>query len=87
MQVARSTLNRCALWHRVSPELYDETDDAEDGRDAHTQGEQGRPADCSPPVIGMGAARGVDPERNKQNNGKRQKGCGRPKNPVNGTFL
>jgi hypothetical protein len=82
-----STLSRCALWHRASPELYDETDDAEYGRDPSTQGEQGRPIDCSTPVIGMGAARGVDPERGKQNDGKRHKGHGRPKKRVNGTVL
>jgi hypothetical protein len=74
-------------WHGTSRELYGETDDAEYGRDARTPGEQGRPADCYAPVVGMGAARGVDPERSKQKDGKRQKGYGRPKNPVNGTFL
>jgi hypothetical protein len=70
-----------------SRKLCEEADDAEYGRDARAPGEQGRPDDCSTPAIGMGVARGVDPERSKQNNGKRRKGCGRPKNPVNGGFL
>src|SRR5712675_897859 len=69
--------------HRASPELYDETDDAEYGRDAHTPGEQGRPG-CSAPVVGMGAPRDVDPERGEQNDASRRSGYGRPKKPVHG---
>ena len=86
MYATRSTLNRCALWHRASPELYDETDDAEYGRDAHTPSEPGRPG-CSAPVVGMGAPRDVDPERGEQNDASRRSGYGRPKKPVHGLPL
>ena len=69
-----------------SRELYDETDDGEYGRDAHTHGQQGRP-DGSAPVVGMGAPRGVDPERGEQNDASRRSGYGRPKKPVHGLSL
>src|SRR5882757_2533264 len=81
-----TALRCCALWHRASPELCDETDDAEYGRDAHTPSEQGRPG-CSAPVVGMGAPRDVNPERGEYNDASGRSGYGRPKKPVHGLPL
>jgi hypothetical protein len=87
MHVARSTLNRCALWHRASPELYDETDDAECGREpAHKANK------VAPPTAPRQSSGWVPREASIQSAVNRTtasvtKGYGRPKNPVNGTFF